>query len=133
MAGKGLEAMRPLTLIDYAKIVWRARLLIVALAAVAAVVAFSVASRMPKIYYAKATVLPPTDAAASQGAGVAAMSLLGSLTGAQGGGGSLTLPGLPMLGSSMATSADIFLAVLKSRSMREDVMSDFKKMRGPDV
>src|SRR5437773_506554 len=92
MASKEMDAMGPLTLFDYAKIVWRARLLIVALAALAAVVGFATASRMTKVYSAKATVLPPRDSA-SQGPGFAAMSILGSLTGAQGGGGSSDLMG----------------------------------------
>jgi len=120
----------PTTVPGYANIVWRARLLIVALAVVAAAVGFATASIMTKVYSARATVLPPRDNS-PPGASFSAISLLGSL--ALGSGGTMAVPGLPPMSSSIASNQDVFLAVLRSRSMRDDVLNAFKETWGPHV
>lgn len=124
-----------LTIFDYWRVVWRGRWSILAMAAIAAVVAFGLALRQPKIYTAKATILAPKELASqSLGASFGAI-FLGGGGGGQGGreGGGLTLPGISLDLPSLSTNQDVFVALLKSRTMREEVLAELTKSWGPSV
>jgi uncharacterized protein involved in exopolysaccharide biosynthesis len=117
--------------LDYWRVLWRARWWIVGSTVLAAVVALGVSRALPKSYAARATVLPPKEA----GHGGLSASLSGVLTSALGGreGAGINLPGLSLSAASVSTNQDVFVAVLRSRTMREDVLEHFQKMQGAGV
>jgi uncharacterized protein involved in exopolysaccharide biosynthesis len=116
---------------DYVRIVWRARLGIIALTLIAGVTGLAYARTQPKIYTARATILTPKDSA-PQGLGS-----LGALLGAGGreGGGGGALFNIGALSGIVPESPglDMFLAVLKSRTLRAEVVEEAKKTLGPAV
>jgi tyrosine-protein kinase Etk/Wzc len=125
-------ADRDPTFLDYWRVLWRARWWILASTILAALVTFGIARALPKTYAARATVLPPKET--NQGALTASLS--GVLSTALGGreGAGLNLPGFSLSSAaSLATNQDIFVAVLRARTMREDVIKHFEKTLGPDV
>jgi len=101
-------------LLDYWRVIWKRRWLIGGLCATAVLTAMVVSLQMPKIYESTATLLPKSDS--QQGGGG-----LGALLAASGAGKSfgISLPGMP------ATSTDIFVAMLKSRTMVDAVVKQF--------
>lgn len=103
-------------LLDYWRVVWKRRWLIGGLFTAAVLTAMVVSLLMPKIYESTATLLPSLDS--KEGGG------LGALLAASGAGGAaqslgISLPGAP------ATPTDIFVAMLKSRIMADDVIAKF--------
>jgi len=117
------------TFLDYWRLLWRARWWILGATVFAAVITLGIARTLPKVYAARATVLPPKESApASLGA-----SLSGMLTSALGGreGASINLPGLSMSAGAVTTNQEIFVAVLRSRTMRDDVLTHFEATMGP--
>src|SRR5881628_2146389 len=100
-------------LLDYCRVIWKRRRLIGGLFAVSVLIAMVVSLLMPKIYESTATLLPSLDS--KDGAG------LGALLAATGAGGAaqslgISLPGAP------ATPTDLFVAMLKSRIMADEVI-----------
>jgi uncharacterized protein involved in exopolysaccharide biosynthesis len=121
-----------ITVWDVARVVWKARWPIIALVVIAATTALFYGARLPKVYRTTATVLAPKESGSQSMA-----SSLGSLLGGGGGGGGrdgggFSFPGIS-LGPQQSTNLDIFMAVLRSRTMREDVLRDFAKTWGPGV
>jgi uncharacterized protein involved in exopolysaccharide biosynthesis len=117
------------TFLDYWRLLWGARWWILGTTVIAVVITLGIARTLPKVYAARATVLPPKESApASLGA-----SISGMLTSALGGreGASINLPGLSMSAASVTTNQEIFVAVLRSRTMRDDVLKHFETMLGP--
>lgn len=104
------------TLLDYWRVVWKRRWLIAGLfvALVLTVTVFSLLA--PKIYEASTTILPPVVEPAGGGMGAAA-----ALLGAQG--MSISLPGMP------ATPVDLFVAMLKSKTLAEELVKRFNLMQ----
>jgi uncharacterized protein involved in exopolysaccharide biosynthesis len=130
-----METFAPVTILEYWRIVWRARLLVVALTILSAVAAFGWARMQPRVYTATATILPPKESA-PQGMSMGLGALLGGTGGGRegGGGGMLNLPGGIIVSSpSFTTSRDTFQAVLTSRTMQEEVVAEFAKTWGPSV
>lgn len=121
--------VKAITAWDVARIVWKARWPIIALVVVAATTALFYSARLPKVFRTTATVLAPKESGSQSMA-----SSLGSLLGGGGGreGGGLSFPGIS-LGPQQSTNLDIFMAVLRSRTMREEVLRDFAKTWGPGV
>jgi uncharacterized protein involved in exopolysaccharide biosynthesis len=117
-------------LVDYWRIVWRAKLGILALALLAAVVGLVYGRMQPKVYTTTATILAPKDAAAPSLSGS-----LGALLGGGGrdGGGGLNFSAIVGGVPTTSPNTDMFVALLKSRSLRQEVVEEAKKPFGPDV
>lgn len=118
------------TILDYCRIVWNARLWIAALTLIAAVAGFGFARAQPKVYVSKATILTPRDSAPQSISGSLGALLGGG--GRDGGGGGISIGALTG-GSSMSPTLDMFMAVLKSRTLHQQVVEESKKTLGPDV
>jgi len=106
-------------LLDYWRVIWKRRWLIGGLCAAAVLTAMVVSLQMPKIYESTATLLPQLGS--KEGGGLSALL---AATGAGGAAQSfgISLPGMP------ATPTDIFVAMLKSRTMADKVIKQFKLM-----
>jgi uncharacterized protein involved in exopolysaccharide biosynthesis len=107
------------TLFDYWQVIYARRKVIIAFCTVVALATLGVSLMLPKIYESTATLLPQLESntglglgalLASGGAGTAAQSL------------GISLPGAP------ATPTDVFLALLKSRIMADEVIRQFNLM-----
>ena len=118
-----------LNFFDYWRIVWRARLAILVLTLVATAAGLFFGRLQPKVYTTKATILSPKDSAPQPlGGGLGA--LLGG--GGREGGGGMSV-GAVSIGASMSPNLDMFVALLKSRSLRLEVVEEAKKTLGPGV
>ena len=125
--------MERLSASEYLRVSWKARYVIVVMAILAGVIAGIVGSMQPKIYAATSTMLAPRDAQPSGMSGTLG-SLLSSATGGRdGGGGGISFPGFEVSMPRTASNLDVFNTLLTSRSMREDVVSEFAKQRGPEA
>ena len=120
-----------LTLADYVRVGWRARLWIIGMVVVAAVVAGVVGNMQPKVYSATSTILAPRDAQAPNMANTLGMLLGGGGGGKDGGG--ITFPGVQVSVPGIVNNLDVFNTLLMSRSMREEVLGVFEKTWGPQV
>lgn len=128
--------MNRVTVLDYARVVWRSKWWILGLVVVSAGIAFLLGIRQPKVYVARATILSPKDPRQSN-----IPASLGALL--SGGGGSreggnanmltLGIPGISLGLPVVATTEDIFIALLKSRTLREEILREFSKTWGPSV
>jgi tyrosine-protein kinase Etk/Wzc len=103
-------------LLDYWRVIWKRRTLVGGLCFVVVLAAFVISFYMPKIYESTATLLPQLEI--NEGGG------LGALLAATGAGSAaerlgISLPGAP------ATPTDIFLGMLKSRTMADEVIKKF--------
>ncbi len=108
-----------INLLDYWRVIWKRRWMICGITVATVLVAMVVSFQMPKIYESSTTLLPSLGSGDGGGG-------IGSLLAATGGGlGSaasslgIALPGAP------ATSTDIFMAMLKSRIMADEVIRQF--------
>lgn len=101
---------------DYWTVVWKRRWLVGGLCVAAMVISLVISLQMPKIYEASVTLIPSMEG--KEGGGLAGLL---SASGAGGAAQSLgiTLPGAP------ATSVDLFISMLKSRVMLEEVIKKF--------
>ncbi|MDA2910927.1 Wzz/FepE/Etk N-terminal domain-containing protein [Nitrospiraceae bacterium AH_259_D15_M11_P09] len=102
-------------LLDYWRVIWKRRWLIGGLCATAVLTAMVVSLQMPKIYESTATLLPQVGSKGGGGLGA-----LLAASGAQSFG--ISLPGMP------ATPTDIFVAMLKSRTMADEVIKELNLM-----
>ena len=110
------ESDEEVNLLDYWRVIWKRRTVIMGLCVAAVLVALAISLQLPKIYESTASLLPQLDS--KEGAG------LGALLAATGAGGAaqglgISLPGMP------ATPMDLFVAMLKSRVMADDVIKQF--------
>jgi len=122
-----------MTPLDYLRVVWARRKLIGTICGIAILASFVYSLSLPKVYRATASILPPTEIGIGGGTQIS-LSLGG---GGQGEGaalfGGLTeSKGLFSLAASTPTR-DTFTAILKSRSMREEVVQHFSKTWGPSA
>jgi capsular polysaccharide biosynthesis protein len=118
------------SLLDYWRVIWARRNLIGAICAISMLVSFVYSLFLPKIYRTTASILPPTEIGIGGGSQISL-----NLGGGGVGGFSIGLPeskGLFSLTPSTPTR-DTFVAILKSRSMREEVIGHFSKGWGPSV
>ncbi len=127
---------RNVTILDYWRVLWRARWRILVTTAVAVVVAFAVGRLLPRTYIATATILSPKESgpqSLSMSIGTL-LSNVGSNVGGGQGGGRFSLPGGGSLGlPSVANNQDLFVALLRSRTLKKDVLVEFAKKWGPSV
>lgn len=127
--------MGEMTILDYSRVVWRARVWILCLVVGAALVALVAGRFQPKVYRVRATVLTPKESgipATAMSLGALIGGLGGQGAGGSGGGFSL-LPGLASSVSGLATNEDMFLALLRSRTLQEEVLGEFSKTWGSSV
>jgi tyrosine-protein kinase Etk/Wzc len=110
-----------INLLDYWRVIWKRRWIIGGVWLSAVLAALVVSLLLPKVYRSTATLLPSLDS--KDGAGLGA--LLSAAGGAAGAAQTLgiSLPGAP------ATPTDVFVAMLKSRIMADDVIKQFDLMR----
>lgn len=102
-------------LLDYWRVIWKRRWLIAGLCATAVSAALGISLLMPKIYESTATLLPQME---SKEGGLGALLAASAVaSGAQSLG--ISLPGAP------ATPTDLFVAMLKSRIMADDIVKQF--------
>ncbi len=108
-------------LLDYWRVLWKRRWVIVGLCVSAVSAALVVSLLLPKIYESTATLLPSLDSKDGGGLG----ALLSAAGGAAGAAQTLgiNLPGTP------ATPTDVFVAMLKSRIMADEVIKKFDLMQ----
>jgi hypothetical protein len=119
--------------LDYARVVWKSRWLVLLIIILSLAVGVAVGYLQPRVYTATAIALPPKESAAQS----LSMSLGALLTGGgaggaggQGGGGGVTSISLGGGGTGGATSMDLIIAILKSRTMKESVLAEVKKNLG---
>lgn len=110
------QSEEEVNLLDYWRVIVKRRRLVAGLCLSAVLTALVVSLLMPKIYESTATLLPQLESKEAGG--------LGALLAATGAGGAaqglgISLPGMP------ATPTDIFVAMLKSRIMEDDVIEMF--------
>ncbi len=103
-------------LLDYWRVIWKRRWLIVGLCSAAVITTMIVSLMQPKIYESTASLLPQLDS--GQGGGLSSF-LASSPAGNAAQSLGIALPGIP------ATPTDIFAAMLKSRTMADDVVEQF--------
>ncbi len=101
-----------LSLLDYVAAVWRRRWLVGAVCVVTVVATFVVTIQTDKIYESTATMLSPKEA-------VGGLGLLSGLAGMAG----MQLPGA---GGSAAPNRDMFVGIIKSRTVAEGAVDRFK-------
>jgi uncharacterized protein involved in exopolysaccharide biosynthesis len=118
-----------ISLLDYWRAVYKRNYLIASLCGASIVTSLVFSLLMPKTYSARATILMPKEGgsgsqvAVSFGGGGGGNSLFGSLGGLSG----LAMQFAPTL------NREIFVGVLKSRSLKEQVLEQLKKSWGPSV
>lgn len=127
-----MDSQGQVTILDYLRVIWRAWWWILALTALAAVVAFGYGRSQPKVYAAKATILPPRESGSQSFSMSLGALFLGGAGGGRDGGG-LNVPGISLGMPSLSTNQDIFVALLKSRTMREEVVAEFSRTWGAPV
>ncbi len=102
-----------INLLGYWRLLWKRRWLIGSLCTTAVITTMIVSLMMPKIYESTATLLP--QLASGQDGGLGAL-FASSATGSAAQSLGIALPRMP------ATSTDIFAAMLKSRTMADDLI-----------
>ena len=107
------------TLFDYWQVIYGRRKTIIAFCTVVVLATLGVSFMLPKIFESTATLLPQLESNNGMGLG-ALLGSGGAGTAAQSLG--ISLPGAP------ATPADLFLAMLKSRIMADEVIRRFNLM-----
>lgn len=122
-----LTSRAPVTVIDYWRVIWAARWLILGMVLVGAGVAFAIANGQPKVYAAKATILQPKETVGTGLSGSLGMLLGSGASGGQGGGGLLSSPGASLGVGSTSPNQEIFIALLNSRTLREEVLAEASK------
>ena len=109
------EAESRVDLLDYWRVIWKERRLVLSLSAGCSILALVVSLLMPKVYEATATILPPLDPNPS--------GILAAATGLS----EKTLAlGLP---TSPATPIDLFRAMLSSQTLAEEIVKRFDLAR----
>jgi tyrosine-protein kinase Etk/Wzc len=106
------ERVDEVSLVEFAVAVWSRRWLIAALCVVSVASTFVVSNVVPKTYQSTATVLAPKEGPSS-----------GFLTGLAASGLLPQIPGLSL--GSFTPNRDLLVSVLKSRTVREAVVSRF--------
>ena len=106
------------TLLDYWQVVYARRMRIITFCTVVVAVTLVVSFMLPKIYESTATLLPQLESNTGLGLGLGSL-LSSSVAGTAAQTLGISLPGAP------ATPMDVFLAMLKSRIMADEVVKQF--------
>ena len=120
-----------MTILHYWRIAWRARFIVLGTTVAALLVALVYLQFQHKVYTAQASILAPKESTPP------AMGALSALFGGGGGGGrdggGMSLPSLLGGGPSLSTNQDMFVAILKSRTGRQEVVAELTKKYGADA
>src|SRR5215813_1674444 len=130
------EAPSAVTVLDHLRFVWRSRLIILGITVTGVAIAFAVLGFQTKVYTARATILTPKETGSSSGLSASLGALLGGGGGGGregGGGGGGFLPALLGSAPSVSGNLDMFAAVLRSRTSREEVIADLSKKYGAEA
>ena len=111
--------MEPVSLFDYWDLIVKHRTLIGGLCLVGMLAALGVSLLLPNVYESTASVLPQLE---SKDTGALAALLTATASGGMAQTLGLGLPGMP------ATPTDVFVTILKSRVMADDVITKFNLM-----
>ncbi len=123
-----------MTTVDYLRIVWRGRLIVLGVTGVAVAIAFLMLSFQPKVYAARATILAPKESAPPGLSASLSAILGGGGGGREGGGGGFSMPALFGGGGGGSTNnQDMFAAILRSRTSQREVVAELAKKHGADV
>ncbi len=120
-------------MIDYARIVWRARWLICAMVGLAPIVAFGIARSLPKIYTARATILIAKESAAPSFSASLGAMLAGGGGGREGSSGLSSMPSVALGLGAVSTDEFRLLAMLRSRRLQAEVFEEIAKTRGESI
>jgi len=132
----GSANMDEKNLLDYCRVVWKRRGLIMALFVGSILISAVYSLTLPKLYRATATILSPSETGIGGGSQISMSLGSGVRTGAR---------GIDLLDSLMSSSGglfslnpttptrDTYLALLRSRTLNEEVIEHFKKTWGPSV
>lgn len=118
-----------MTALRYWRLAWRARFIILGTTLSALLIAVVVMYFQAKVYVAQASILAPKESAPQSGIG-ALTALLGGGGGRDGGSGLTAFLGG---GPTLSTNQDMFVAVLKSRTSRKEVIAELTKKYGADA
>lgn len=121
------------TLIDYCKVVWKRRKLVATLCVASLFVSLIYSLLTPKMYQAVAAILAPLEVGIGQGGQLSISFGGGGEGGRTGGGGGISDSAGLFSFNSSSPSKDTYVALLKSRTMRDEVIEHFKKARGANV
>ncbi len=110
-------AVAQLPALDYLRVVVRHWKLVAGLFVLGCLITGTYSLLSPKVFEATASVLPPQESGGGRG-------LLSSLAGQSGAG-----PGVAALLPGVATSKDVFLGILKSRTMQDDIIRKFELVK----
>ncbi len=102
------------------RLLWSARRLLLKCLACGMAVGLLIALLIPARYESTTRLMPPDN---QQGGGIAGM--LSAFTGGGGGGGATALEGLAGNVLGVKTSGDLFIGVLQSRTVRDDLITKF--------
>lgn len=126
------ESSDEVNLLDYCRLIWGHRKLLASLCVTSILVSLVYSLVTPKVYKSSASIIPPKETGLGTG-GQLAISL--------GSGGARAGEGLGLImdstgGISLSAptpTRDAYLAILKSRTMREEIQEHFRKTWGPSV
>lgn len=122
-----------INLLDYCRLIWKHRSLIASLWIASVIFSLIYSLLTPKIYVAAATILIPQEFGVGRAGQISVSFGNGAARGTDGGLGLLmdSAGGLSL--TAPTPTRDTYLAILKSRTMREEVIGHFKKTWGPSV
>jgi len=107
---------RELPIVVYWRIIWKRRTIVAGLCFICVLAALISTLNMPNIYESTATILPQLET--NEGGGIGAL-LMATAAGSAAQSLGISLPGAP------ATPTDIFLGMLKSRTMADEIIKKF--------
>lgn len=110
---QGLPVEDEINLLDYWRVVWKYKRLIAILFSTTVLAAMTFSLLSPKIYESTATIITPKETGGSGIlSAIAAMGISQQITG--------------MSGPSLALNRDIFIGILKSRTVAQNLVEQFK-------
>jgi uncharacterized protein involved in exopolysaccharide biosynthesis len=119
------------TALRYWRLAWRARYILLGTTLSAVAIALVVTYFQARVYTAQASILAPKETTPQGGIGVLTALLGGGGGGSRDGGSSL--PAFLGGGPTLSTNQDMFVAVLKSRTSRKEVIAELGKKYGADA
>jgi len=124
-------------LLDYCRAVWKRRGLITTLCIASILISTVYSLSRPKAYKATAKILSPLEIGVGIGSKMSLLSMGGGQGRGRGRGASL-LDSMTSSGGLLSIltpspTRDTYIALLRSRTMKEGVIEHFKKIRGPLV
>jgi polysaccharide biosynthesis transport protein len=102
-----------INLLDYWNVLWRRKMMLIALFAVSVLATMVISLQLPKFYKSETVIMSSTSESGGLGAALSSLPFAGALTGAAG----------------IQTPADKIMVILKSRTVAEAVIRKFDLLR----